>query len=456
MKTKQNQELDLTQGVIWRQMLRFFWPICLGMLFQTLYSTVDALIVGRLVGSGALAAVGNTSSVINVLVGFFNGLSAGATVLTAQYFGARNRSSLLRCVGTSLFLSGVLGLIMTVLALVLAPWIMTVIETPAEIYADSVLYLRLYALGMIPMSVYNLGSGVLRGLGDSKSPVRILAVSSVCNVVLDIVLVTVIPLGVAGVAIATTVSQIVSFALVWAIFARGRCEGLCIRLRDCRPGRGMVGQVLRIGVPAAVQSTSYNFTNLLLQAAINGFGTATVAAWTAYSKVDTVFWLTSAAMSSTITTFVGQNYGACNLPRVKKGVRTALGMSVGMTVGTCVLLIVFCEPLFRVFTPDPQVVEIGCEMLRFLAMFYGIYTVSDVFSGAVRATGDSFWPMVLNLISVCLVRLLWVWLVLPRFHTILMLCTSYPVSWAIGSVLFILYYRSGRWDKHRLRHCVSQ
>lgn len=443
-------ELDLTQGVIWRQMLRFFWPICLGMLFQTLYSTVDALIVGRLVGSNALAAVGNTSAVINVLVGFFNGLSAGATVLTAQYFGARNQSGLRRCVGTSLFLSGVLGLIMTVLAVALAPWIITIIHTPEDIFTDSVTYLRVYGLGMIPMSVYNLGSGVLRGLGDSKSPVRILAVSAVCNVALDIVLVTVIPLGVAGVALATTVSQIVSLVLVMNIFLRGKCEGVYIRFRDCRPSGGMVRQVLAIGVPSAVQSTSYNFTNLLLQAAINSFGTLTVAAWTAYSKVDTMFWLTSSAMSSTITTFVGQNYGACNLPRVRRGVRTALGMGVTMTLVSCVLLIVFCEPLFRIFTPDPRVVEIGCDMLRFLALFYVIYTVSDVFSGAVRATGDAFWPMVLNLISVCLVRVLWVWLVLPRFHTVTMLCTSYPVSWTLGSVLFILYYRSGRWDKHRL------
>ena len=167
----------------------------------------------------------------------------------------------------------------------LAPWILRIIDTPPEIYADSVTYLRVYALGLIPMSVYNLGSGVLRGLGDSKRPVRILAVSAVCNVVLDIVLVTVIPLGVAGVALATTVAQIVSLILVVRIFARGKCEGVLIRLRDWKPSGVMVRQVLRIGIPSAVQSTSYNFTNLLLQASINTFGTLTVAAWTAYSKL---------------------------------------------------------------------------------------------------------------------------------------------------------------------------
>ena len=204
MKRK-TQELDLTQGVIWRQMLRFFWPLWLGMLFQTLYATADALIVGRLVGSSALAAVGNTSAVINMLVGLFSGLAAGATVLSAQYFGARNAESLGRCAGTSLFLAALLGLILTAVAYAFAPWIITAIGTPADIYTDSVVYLRIYALGMIPMSIYNMGAGILRGLGDSRRPVIILVVSSVCNIVLDILLVTVIPLGVAGVAIATTV-----------------------------------------------------------------------------------------------------------------------------------------------------------------------------------------------------------------------------------------------------------
>lgn len=451
MKPKEKQELDLTQGVIWKQMLRFFWPLWLGMLFQTLYATADALIVGRLVGPGALAAVGNTSAVINMLVGLFNGLSAGATVLSAQYFGARNENSLRRCAGTSLFLAGVLGLILTVAATALAPWIVSAIDTPADIYADSVVYLQIYALGLIPMSVYNMGAGILRGLGDSRRPVLILVVSSVCNIVLDIVLVTVIPMGVAGVAIATTVSQVVSFVMVLWILLRGKCEGVQLSPRHCLPNRWMVGQVLRIGVPTAVQSTSYNFTNLLLQASINSFGTLTVAAWTAYSKVDLLYWLTISAMSSTVTTFVGQNYGAHNMERVKRGIRTALGLGLGMTVTASVLLIAFCEPLFRVFTDDGQVIAIGCEMLRFLTWFYVFFTVLDVYSGTVRAAGDSFRPMLLNLVSICGVRLVWVLLLVPRFHTVTMLCASYPASWGMGAILFILYYRSGRWDKQRLQ-----
>lgn len=450
MKAKMKQELDLTQGVIWRQMLRFFWPLWLGMLFQTLYATADALIVGRLVGSSALAAVGNTSAVINMFVGLFSGLAAGATVLSAQFFGAKNENSLRRCAGTSLFLAGVLGLVLTVVAVMLAPWIIHAIDTPEDIAADSIVYLQIYALGMIPMSMYNMGAGILRGLGDSRRPVMILVVSSIVNIVLDILLVTVIPLGVAGVAIATTVSQVVSFILVVWIFVRGKCEGLQVLPRDCAPNRWMVGQVLRIGVPTAIQSTSYNFTNLLLQASINTFGTVTVAAWTAYSKVDLLYWLTINSMSATITTFVGQNYGARNLPRVKKGIRTALGMGVGISVFCSAVLIAFCDPLYRIFTDDAQVIAIGGEMLRFLTMFYVLFTVSDVYSGAVRATGDSFWPMILNLVSICVVRLIWVLVLVPRYHTVIMLCCSYPVSWGLGSILFYVYYRTGRWDKYKL------
>lgn len=447
MEFRKKQELDLTKGVIWKQMLRFFVPLWLGMLFQTMYSTADALIVGRLVGSNALAAVGNTSAVINMFVGLFNGLAAGSTVLTAQYFGARNPEGIRRCAGTSLFLAGVLGLVLTALAVVLAPDIMRLIDTPADILDDSVTYLQIYALGMVPMSMYNMGAGVLRGLGDSRRPVIILMAASVCNIGLDILLVTVIPLGVAGVAIATTVSQVVSLVMVLWILARGKCEGLRLGLRSCRPSPGMTAQVLRIGVPTAVQSTSYNFTNLLLQAGINSFGTATVAAWTAYSKVDLLYWLTLNSMSSTITTFVGQNYGANDIPRMKKGVRTALGLTSAMTAVTSVLLILFCRPLFSVFTDDAEVIAIGCKMLRYLSVFYILFTVSEVYSGAVRATGDALWPMILNLISVCVVRLLWVLLVVPQHHTVLMLCTNYPISWGLGSLLFVLYYRSGRWDR---------
>jgi Na+-driven multidrug efflux pump len=272
---------------------------------------------------------------------------------------------------------------------------------------------------------------------------------------LDIVLVTVVPWGVAGVAAATSIAQLLSMALVLAIFFRGRQSGLHLRPAACIPLRGMTGQVLRIGIPTAVQSTSYNFTNLLLQAGINSFGTATVAAWTAYSKVDVLYWLTLNAMSAAVVTFVGQNYGARQIQRMERGIRTALWMTVAMTVAASALLILFREGLFRIFTDDPQVVAIGCDMLRYLTLFYLLFTVMEIYSGAVRATGDAFWPMILNLISVCVVRVAWVLLVLPRFHTVIVLCTSYPVSWGLGSILFWLYYRSRRWDKHQLTTEIS-
>lgn len=449
MKRRFGQERDLTEGTIWKQLLLFFFPLWCGMFFQTLYSTADAIIVGQLVGSGALAAVGNTSSVTSLYIGLFNGLAAGATVLTAQYFGARDMGKVRRCAQTALFLAAVAGVVLMAVSLALAPWLMRVIDTPEDILQPSVEYLQIYSLGMLAMSIYNMGAGILRGLGDSQRPVIILVISSVCNIGLDLLLVIVFHMGIAGVAIATTVSQIVSAAIVLVLFFRRGGDGLQLKAQEWKPDPAMVLQVLRVGIPSAIQSTSYSFTNLLIQAGINSFGTATVAAWTTYGKVDILYWLTLNSMSNTLTTFVGQNYGAQKRERMTRGLHVATGMTAGFTVAMSGLMILFCRPLFRIFTSDLNVIEIGREMVVFLAPCYILFTVEELYSGTIRATGDAFWPMVINLFSICVVRVLWVLFVLPFRHTVLMLCVSYPISWALGSVLFLIYYKTGRWDRQR-------
>ena len=418
------------------------------MFFQTLYSTADAIIVGQLVGSGALAAVGNTGSVTSLYIGLFNGLAAGATVLTAQYFGARDLERVRRCAQTALFLATAAGAVLMAVSLALAPWLMRVIDTPEDILQPSIEYLQLYSLGMLAMSVYNMGAGILRGMGDSRRPVIILVVSSVCNIGLDLLLVSVFHMGIAGVAIATTVSQVVSAVIVLVLFFR-RGGGLQLNFSEWKPDPALVRQVLRIGIPSAIQSTSYSFTNLLIQAGINSFGTATVAAWTTYGKVDILYWLTLNSMSNTLTTFVGQNYGAQKRERMTRGLHIATGMTAGFTVAMSALMILFCRPLFYIFTTDLSVIEIGREMVLFLSPCYILFTVEEMYSGAIRATGDAFWPMVLNLFSICVVRVLWVLIALPFHHTIQMLCLSYPISWALGSILFLIYYKTGRWDRQR-------
>lgn len=450
MKRRFGQERDLTEGTIWKQLLLFFLPLWCGMFFQTLYSTADAIIVGQLVGSGALAAVGNTSAVIGLYIGLFNGLAAGATVLAAQYFGARDMDRVRRCARTALFLSAAMGAVLMAVSLALAPWLMRAIDTPEDIMGPSVEYLRIYSLGMLAMSVYNMGAGILRGMGDSRRPVLILVAASVCNIGLDLLLVIVFHMGIAGVAVATTASQILSAAIVLALFFRRGGDGLGLSFREWRPDPAMVRQVLRVGVPSAVQATSYNFTNLLIQAGINSFGTAAVAAWTTYGKVDILYWLTLNSMSSTLTTFVGQNYGARKRERMTRGLHIATGMTAGFTVAMSALLLLFCGPLFRVFTSDAGVLAIGREMVGYLAPCYILFTVEELYSGTIRATGDAFVPMVLNLFSICVVRVLWVLLMLPFRHTIFMLCLSYPISWMLGSALFLIYYKTGRWDRRNV------
>lgn len=445
MRTASHQEMDLTQGVIWKQLLRFFFPIWCGIFFQSLYSTADAIIIGQLVGTNALAAVGNTSTIVNLYIGLFNGLASGVTILVAQYVGGRDLTSANRCSHTALSLGLFSGLALMVLSLLITPWSLTAIDTPADILEDSILYLRLYSLGMIPTAFYNIGSGVLRGMGDSRRPVYYLIASSVCNIVLDLLFVIAFRMGVAGVALATVISQVLSAVLV--AVALFRDETVHLRLRELVPNGPMTYRLMRIAVPAAVQSTSYGFTNILIQAGINSFGTFVVAAWTTYGKIDLLYWMTLNAMSSALTTFVGQNYGARKLRRMKKGMRVALGLSALFTVALSTLMVLFTRPLYLIFTSDPEVISIGVDMVRFLAPTYILFTVEELYASGIRAAGDAFWPMVLNLFSVCILRIAWVWFVLPLNHTIFMLCLCYPISWATGSLLFLIYFRTGHWNR---------
>jgi len=450
------RELDMTQGVIWKQILKFFFPLWYGMLFQTLYSVADALIVGRLIGSDALAAVGNTGAVIALFVGLFSGLASGVTVLSAQYRGSGEYSAIRRVTGTGLTLSLITGLVLTVLSWVLAPALIHSIDTPAEIVRDSVDYMKLYALGMAAMSVYNIGAGILRGLGDSRRPVIALAVSGIVNIVLDLALVTVIPMGVKGVALATSISQVVSAVLILRYLAKNATVSLgAFQRKDFRIEAKMARRIAGISIPAAVLSSTYNVTNLLIQAGVNGFGTACVAAWSVYGKADVLFWLTLSAMSSALTTFAGQNYGAGNDRRMRQGLHTTLGIMMGVFVVCSAALLVFCRPLFSIFTNDEEVLSIGWRMVVTLAPWYFLFVAEELYSATVRSSGDSVWPMIINLSTTCVVRLGWILALLPRWHTIEFLCWSYPVSWFAGAVGFLLYYRWGGWEKRGLRHSMD-
>ena len=438
----------ITEGVIWKQLLRFFFPILLGTFFQQLYNTADAIIVGKFVGKEALAAVGGgTGTLINLIVGFFVGLAGGATVILSQFYGARDHQQASRTVHTAIALSLVGGLVLMTLGLVTSPTILRWMSTPEDVIGLAITYTRIYFCGMIPSLIYNIGSGILRAVGDSRRPLYFLIVSCMANIVLDVVLVLGLEMGVAGAALATILSQLCSAVLVILTLVRSQ-HPLHLSVRQIRLHRSLLRRVVRIGLPAGLQSVMYSLSNLVIQAAINGFGTTSMAAYTAYSKMDGLFWMTINAFGVAITTFVGMNFGAGRMDRVRKSIRVCLAMAAGGTIALSGLLLLLGKPLFHLFTDEQAVITQGLIIQRFIVPTFITYVCIEVFSGALRGAGDSFIPMIMTLLGVCVLRVLWVKLIAPlRGDSILFMLACYPISWTLTSILFVVYYLAGTWIK---------
>ncbi len=440
---------DITQGVIWKQLLRFFFPLWFGTFFQQLYNTVDAVVVGRFVGKTALAAVGSTGVLVNLIVGLFTGLSSGAVVIIAQHYGARRGEQVFRSVHTAMLLSLLMGLFFTVAGVLLTPWSLRAMGTTAEALPGAELYMQIYFLGMIPNVVYNMGTGVLRAIGDSRRPLYFLAAASLCNIVLDLVLVVALDMGVAGVAIATVASELLSAVLVVVSLMGSEGQSYQFFPRQMILDAAALKDTLRVGVPAALQSVMYSASNIVIQSCVNSFGTDMVAAWTAYGKMDVIFWMTLNAMALSITTFAGQNYGAGKYDRLRKGVRVSVAMTAGFTVVLSALMTLFARPILTIFTPDPDVLELGVEMVRFLVPCYITYILVELLPGAIRGAGKSMVPMLISVFGVCVLRLVWLFTVVPVHHTITAVEFSYPLTWVVTSAALLIYYRWGHWLEPR-------
>lgn len=440
---------DITQGVIWKQLLAFFFPLWFGTFFQQLYNTVDTVVVGRFVGKTALAAVGSTGVVVNLTVGVFTGLASGAVVIIAQHYGARRGPEVFRSVHTAMLLSLLLGAFFMAAGFLLTPWSLRAMGTTEEALPGAILYQRIYFLGMIPNVVYNMGTGVLRAVGDARRPLYFLIAASLCNIVLDLVLVVGFGLAVLGVALATVLSQLLSAVLVVLSLMRSQGQAYQLFPRQLRLYGAPLKDAMRVGVPAALQSVMYSASNIVIQAAINSFGTDAVAAWTAYGKMDVIFWMSINAMALAITTFAGQNYGAGQYDRLKKGVRVSVGMSAGFTVLLSAAMTVFARPILSIFSPDPDVLEIGVAMVRFLAPCYITYILVELLPGAIRGAGRSMVPMLISVFGVCVLRLVWLFTVVPAHHTIEAVELSYPITWAVTSAAVLIYYRWGHWLQPR-------
>lgn len=447
MRVLQRGNVDVTEGVIWKQLLAFFFPLWFGTFFQQLYNTVDTVVVGRFVGKAALAAVGCTGTVVNLTVGIFTGISSGAVVVIAQQFGARRPERVHKGVHTAMLLGVLLGGVFMVIGFLAAPWILRTMGTTSETLADAQLYLRIYFLGMIPNVVYNMGTGVFRAIGDSRRPLYFLMAASLCNIVLDLILVLGFQLGVLGVAAATVTSQLLSAVLV--VLALLRADGQPYQLfprQACLEGQSLKA-ILRLGVPAALQSVMYNISNIVIQAAINSFGTDSVAAWTAYGKIDVIFWMSISSMGLAITTFAGQNFGAGKLDRLKQGVRVSIWMSMGFAIVLSAVMTVFARPILSIFTQDSDVLSIGVAMVVFLAPCFFTYVPVELLAGAIRGAGKSLAPTLITLFGVCALRLIWLLAVVPFHKTLPMIELSYPITWTVTSVGLLIYYWRGHWLK---------
>lgn len=441
---QRTQARNITEGVIWKQLLLFFFPILMGSFFQQMYNTVDTIIVGRAVGTQALAAVGSTSSLINLINGFFIGLSTGATVILSQYFGANDQQGVQRALHTGVGLAIVLGILASALGVLAGPTVLKMIRTPESCLQDASVYVRIYFLGAIASMIYNMGSGILRAMGDSRRPMVFLIISCFVNILLDILCVIVLRLGIAGAAIATVLSQVISAFLVILTLIR-MPEGCTLHLSQVRIHGDLLRRLLLIGVPAGLQYVTFDFANLLVQSGINSFGEITVAAWTAFVKTDAITWMVSGALGVAVTTFVGQNFGAQRFDRIRQCVRLCMGIGVVLMGSTSALTVIFRHFLLGIYTTDAAVIQMGSYAMLFIVPFNFFFVPVEVFAGTMRGTGYSIVPTAITSICVCLSRVVWIFTMVRWFHTIEVLAVIYPISWLLASSVFFVVYRRKKW-----------
>ena len=430
----------ITEGSIFGQLLLFFFPILFGTFFQQLYNTADAVVVGRFVGKQALAAVGGTTStLINLMVGFFVGLSSGATVVISQYYGAKKADKVHWAVHTSVAFSVIGGVLFMAVGLVGARWALTAMHTPEDVMDHAVTYIRIYFLGMVPNLLYNMGAGILRAVGDSRRPLYFLIGSCFVNIILDVVLVAVLRMGVAGAALATISSQLFSAILVILCLTRTQ-DMYKVEWRKIRIDGRMLQRIIRIGIPAGMQSVMYNISNIIIQAGVNNLGTDNVTAWATYGKVDGLYWMMINALGISVTTFVGQNYGARRMDRVRKGAGACMVIGVVLTAIVSTALYFWGYLFIELFTSDPQVQLISQSLIHFMVPTFITYITIEILSGTLRGVGDAWMPLIITGVGVCLVRVIWIIFALPHFNTILAAAFCYPMTWALTSAAFAVYY----------------
>ena len=444
------KDVDMTTGSIVRHLLMFAFTLLVGNLFQQLYNMVDTWVVGNYVSNEAFSAVGSVGPIINTLIGFFMGLSSGAGAVISQYYGAKQEDKVHDTVHTAMVLTLVLGVVFTAVGLLMTPFMLNMMKTPEEVIPESTAYLRIYFAGIFGLLIYNMGSGILRAVGDSQRPFYFLVVAAVVNTVLDLVFVLGFGMGVEGVAYATIIAQGISAVLVMITLLKTKS---CIRVTvsHLKVHWDMMRKIISVGIPAALQMMITSFSNVFVQSYINGFGADYMSSWTAYSKIDQLIFLPMQSLALASTTFVGQNLGINKVDRAKEGVSKALMMAAAATIIVMIPVILFAPYLVQFFNDKAEVIEYGTMLLRYITPFYVLCCVNQVYSGALRGAGDTRAPMVIMLGSFVVFRQIYLF-VMSNFisNEFLAIAMGYPAGWLLCSAATYIYYKRAKLAKSRL------
>lgn len=449
LKDKEISNLEknlMTSGSIWKTILIFSIPLIIGNLLQQTYNTIDSMIVGNFVGSSALAAVGSSTALINLLISFAQGIAVGSGIIVAQSLGSNARKDVRISIHTSMALALVLGLVISIMGYVFAPWLLEKMQTPIEVMPESIEYLRVFSLGLIFNVIYNMEAGILNAVGNSKRPLLYLSIASFTNVVLDFIFIKYLGMGVRGAAIATNISQFIS-ALLALLFLLRVHEIYKVSLKKIKIHKNMALRIIKVGIPTAIQGTVISLSNVIMQSSVNVFGAMPMAGFGAFIKIDGFNILPVLSLSLAITTFAGQNYGAGKIDRVKKGMWTTLFMTIIYTIISGTMLYNFAPKVIALFTKEPDVIAAGVLATKFFCPFYFLLAIMHSLAGTVRGTGRTVPPMLIMILSLCVFRILAAKFVIPHYNTIENVYLLYPISWTIGAILMIGYTIKADWTK---------
>ena len=438
------KSIRMTEGNIKSQIIKFAVPLFWGNLFQQLYNVIDAIVVGNYLGDNALAAVSSTGALVFLLVGFFGGIASGIGVVISQFFGAKDEAQVRRAVGTAVSFGLIAGVLLTIFGTVFTPYFLELMGTPQEVFVDAVSYIQTYFAGIIFLILYNTASGIFQAVGDSKRPLYYLIVSSIINVVLDILFITVLDMGVQGVAIATVIAQAVSAFLAFLHLYRVN-DVYQVTLKTICIDKPILHEMLRVGIPSGIQNSMTALANVVVQSSINSFGTVAMAGTGAYTKIEKFAFIPITSFSMAITTFVSQNLGAGNSERAKQGAKFGIIFSCGLAQCLGVFFFFFSPQLISVFGDNPDVIASGVQRATISSLFYFLLSFSHSIASVLRGAGRAKVSMFIMLSSWCVIRVAYIKSVTYLFHDIVLVFWAYPLTWFLSSLCFLYYYKKSDW-----------